>query len=286
MNAVITPSTRSAKPGAFTLVELLVVVGIIAVLLGIVMPTLSKAISIARQKAGCTANLRRVATACYQYAFASQRRFLPAITIPAGTYGSTTGWGNVVTGNPGCLWLLVSGDYTSRNAFLCPGARNERDWDAPAKDANSFSVINGKSTLSYSYISMASNTNWKVNHAAKMTAENLEPSFVILGDQNPRCTMGYTKLYAYADMNHNDSNADDAATRAKLGGIKYKNSANHRWEGQNVARLDGSAVWLKDPNTESGDDVYVSKYGNDANTDVRAGRRGGVYPYDDTWLIP
>ena len=58
-------SSRSKR--AFTLVELLVVIGIIAVLISILLPTLSRARAAAARTV-CLTQLRELVTACHMYA--------------------------------------------------------------------------------------------------------------------------------------------------------------------------------------------------------------------------
>lgn len=102
---------------AFTLLELLVVVAIIAVLLGILIPTLAGAREAGRS-AGCLSNLRQTMIICRVYADANKGAG-PAIGVP---YGTLPNWALVVqseAGNPGTTTAEL---YRERSLLVCPSA--------------------------------------------------------------------------------------------------------------------------------------------------------------------
>lgn len=95
-------STRRDRVGAaaFTLVELLVVIGIIALLISILMPALSKARSAANNIA-CSSNLRQIGSGMMMYA-AESTGWLPSVRV--------RNTGNPIIGNRD-LWSTLIGKY-------------------------------------------------------------------------------------------------------------------------------------------------------------------------------
>ena len=78
-------SFGSQRRSAFTLVELLVVIGIIAILISILLPTMSRARESAR-RTQCLSNLRQIAIFLNMYANANNQK-VPLGTVSGGTAG-------------------------------------------------------------------------------------------------------------------------------------------------------------------------------------------------------
>lgn len=101
----------------FTIIELLVVIAIIAVLVGVLLPTLASARRSARS-AACLSNLRQIVIVCRVYADA-HRGLSPAIGVP---YDRAPNWGLQVQSMAGFAGSTRDDLFRERTVLVCPSA--------------------------------------------------------------------------------------------------------------------------------------------------------------------
>jgi prepilin-type processing-associated H-X9-DG protein/prepilin-type N-terminal cleavage/methylation domain-containing protein len=109
--------SANGSVAAFTLVELLVVIAIIAILAGLLLPSLSKA-KAAGQSAVCKSNLRQIGIALNLYTAEYQKYPLGAVNEQNGTGTALSMW-------DGKLLALAS---SNREVFVCPGYKSPPKW--------------------------------------------------------------------------------------------------------------------------------------------------------------
>ena len=127
------------RPRGFTLVELLVVIGIIAVLAGLLMPVFSRARDQAR-KTKCLANLRSIGQELFNYANANRDR------LPNGNPPGV--WGDAGMADP--VMVRFSEDLRAAGVFHCPNDRN----DEPVEIANAVQNEPRSARVSYEFYSL------------------------------------------------------------------------------------------------------------------------------------
>ena len=140
-------ATRSAtqRKAAFTLVELLVVIGIIAVLIGILLPALGKARESAKVVT-CASNLRQLYNAIHIYANINRGYCLPA-RVASGVGTTATYWNGSEVLGP--LFRVNGGssqDIADRIAKMLDCPSNDRP-----KHPSGGELANTKLSIDYTY---------------------------------------------------------------------------------------------------------------------------------------
>src|SRR5450755_2759092 len=115
------PDRHPPAARAFTLVELLVVIGIIALLISILLPALSKARESANTVA-CLAHLNEIGQACVIYTSENRGYIVPCEWWDNAPGTSSESWPTILV-NSGCITapdVSKGQNPTNKSVFFCP----------------------------------------------------------------------------------------------------------------------------------------------------------------------
>ncbi len=163
--------SRRRSSGGFTLVELLVVIGIIAILISVLLPTLATARESAN-RVKCLANLKQLGDFFRMYA-AEFNDAYPIGYMSQKQFSYVVDWRDPVsgTGKPSQMGLLVVGNVVKEGrTFYCPSLAydNQFMYDTPQNvwifDKNPPPTVTGHTRLGYNARPIA---NWPTNAALK-----------------------------------------------------------------------------------------------------------------------
>ena len=263
---------------AFTLVELLVVVGIIALLVTILMPTLGRAMELARRSI-CGANLNTIGKGIHIY-LAEHEKF-PLRGDGENMYGDVDAelswntqsddiWDKKLTANAmQNVWLLIKAG-TSEKAFQCSSDREYQERKKPQnRDLLKYGWVR-KENFSYGLHKPYQDTANSDDNKAALSEITPDGNFVIMTDKNVGGPV-YWK-------NDNDCNKP----------------ANHRDDGFNCLMYQGSVKFHKTPvdnrdaNSRAGisnDDVFAA---GDRDGTIAGSHNADDDPTDDTdsFIVP
>lgn len=253
------------KRKGFTLIELLVVVAIIALLISILLPSLSRARELSKRTV-CSSNLRGIGQSMYIYAQDGDK--FPASSGRHATSAATYWFFRTIvpptTGIPSPtadLWMLVRANNSTPKQFNCPSTADVPD---PAQDTLAYFDFSSGVNLSYAY-------QYQHDKDRNILGTSDDPTFPIAADANPYIKGAVTS-----------TPVQDRQSQWR------GNSTNHtNREGQNILFIDGHVDFLKAPDAgPSGNSGVAAQFGprfrdniytvHATNANVDAGVIGGL----------
>ena len=226
------PAGGRRRDSAFTLVELLVVVGIIALLVTILMPSLTRALELAR-RAVCASNLNSIGRGLSLYD--AEHKAYPYVPLNGGGWGVAIGTNRDVAPADGqatdrsassCLYVLVRQGHATKGLFVCPSSGE----DAKATgDVAEFWDFEDGTKISYSL----------------MNPYGSQSLFGPTGGGNRPLLADASPYFDPATGLRNEVSAVNLAAAGDRRKVEEGNSPNHGREGQNVTMMGGSTHWKR-----------------------------------------
>ncbi|HZM04566.1 MAG TPA: prepilin-type N-terminal cleavage/methylation domain-containing protein [Candidatus Saccharimonadales bacterium] len=244
---------------AFTLIELLIVIAIIAILAAMLLPALSKAKDQA-VRTHCKSNERQQILAEFMYAN-DNKDFLPNntgatepwdMTIATGTYFSTGGAPYKLWYDPGTAQAFSEADYLALWNNTTPGGDGDADDPPPARVVGYAETFFGISKYADSGFLFSTNVNRKQNLAVisagstpNVTLPVRPSSRVLLACATVTAVGATTTLaqmqnYSWTGL----ARSFDSDVPTTIKSFTSAHLANHRLpSGGNVGMLDGHVEW-------------------------------------------
>lgn len=280
----------------FTLVELLVVIGIIALLISILLPSLNRARETAN-RIKCASNLSSIGKAMRLYS--NENRGLYPRAIYDATSATSPTWGTGYTNTdpfasnwltfgavPGrnndvsaALFLLLRTQDIAAEVFVCPSSNGEK-WD-----------FGGGSNTAQNWANWSTGSQPLGNVQKHLSYSYQNPYPDATGAQTFRFndTLGAEFAMA-ADINPGQTSPNDnvlfVGSTSSARDMKQANSNNHDKDGQNVLYGDTHVEFQQNPFVGvQRDHIYARRSGTAINANANP-TNGGPYDGNDTVLLP